>query len=71
MYSLYNGRRWAADQRKFTHALTTVDGGFLGGSGEDDLQIVGDFPAAEIGVKPCPKQGSEDNAKGCSLMIYD
>ena len=44
-------RRWAADQRKFTHALTTVDGGFLGGSGEDALQIVGDFPAAEIGVE--------------------
>ncbi len=51
MYSLYNGRRWAADQRKFTHALTTVDGGFLGGSGEDALEIVGDFPAAEIGVQ--------------------
>ncbi len=52
MYSLYNGCRWAADQRKFTHALTTVDGGFLGGSGEDALEIVGDFPTAEIGVEP-------------------
>ena len=51
MYSLYNGRRWAADQRKFTHALTTVDGGFLGGSGEDALEIVGDFPTAEIGAE--------------------